>query len=130
MNRNPSPGPDAIEPNTLARRLERVYQTVSRIPPGTVVTYGQLGDLAGLPRSARFVGYALRRTPPGINIPWHRVINAKGMISFPRDSAPYEEQRARLESEGVLFVNARIDLERYGWRHALDAILWGPDDWA
>ena len=113
-------------PNALTQRLERVYQTVSAIPRGTVATYGQVGDLAGLPRSARFVGYALRRTPAGLAIPWHRVINAKGMSSFPRDSEPYLEQRARLESEGVLFVSGRIDLERFGWRHSLDAMLWGP----
>ncbi len=93
-----------------------------------MVTYGQVGDLAGLPRSARFVGYALRRTPSGVEIPWHRVINAAGTISFPRDSVPYLEQRQRLESEGVVFVNGRVDLERYGWRNALDAILWGPPD--
>jgi len=75
------------------------------------------------------VGYALRRTPAGLDIPWHRVVNAKGMISFPRDSEPYLRQRSRLETEGVVFVEGRIDLERFGWRHALDSMLWGPDAW-
>ncbi len=105
--------------------MNLVYDTVRRIPPGSVATYGQVGDLAGLPRSARFVGYALRRTPPAVEIPWHRVINAAGALSFPRDSVPYREQRQRLESEGIVFVNGRIDLDRYGWRHTLDAMLWG-----
>ena len=119
----------ADRPFTRAERIERIYRTVARIPRGTVATYGQVGDLAGLPRSARFVGYALRRTPPGIDIPWHRVINAKGTISFPRDSAPYLRQRSRLEAEGVLFVRGRVDLDRFGWRHALDSMIWGPEEW-
>lgn len=95
---------------------EKIWQTVSRIPPGRVATYGQIARLAGLGKRARMVGYALHRTPDHGDIPWHRVINARGRISFPPDSAQYRRQRDKLTAEDVFFVGERIDLERYRWR--------------
>jgi len=96
------------------------------IPFGSVATYGQIADLAGLGPGARFVGWALRHSGPDVDIPWHRVINARGTISFPVGSEPYAEQRGRLEEEGVAFLNGRIDLRRYRWQPSLDELLWGP----
>jgi methylated-DNA-protein-cysteine methyltransferase-like protein len=64
---------------------------------------------------ARLVGYALHRLPYGIDVPWHRVVNSKGKISFPSGSHSYQEQRSLLEKEGVMFANERIDLVTYGW---------------
>ena len=61
---------------------QQIYQTVQQIPYGKVATYGQIARLAGFPGYARQVGYALHATPAGIEIPWHRVINAKGEISL------------------------------------------------
>jgi methylated-DNA-protein-cysteine methyltransferase-like protein len=66
----------------------------------------------------------MRRTPRGVELPWHRVVNAQGRISLPADSHGYREQKDRLEEEGVVFLDGRIDLERYGYRGALDHILW------
>lgn len=96
-----------------------VYAVVARIPRGKVATYGQVAALAGLPRKARFVGYALSAlADPGV--PWHRVVNARGTIS-PRaegDEAG-DIQRLRLEQEGVVFdEQGRIDLDRFQWRPA------------
>lgn len=99
---------------------EKIWQTVSRIPYGRVATYGQIARLAGLGKRARMVGYALHRTPDNRVIPWHRVINAQGRISFPRDSDQYQRQRERLAAEDIPFVGERIDLERYRWRPGLD----------
>lgn len=66
-------------------------------------------------RNARVVGYALHKTPRGMHIPWHRVINSKGMISFPRHSVQEKTQRKLLEMEGVRFSGTRVDLSRTGW---------------
>jgi methylated-DNA-protein-cysteine methyltransferase-like protein len=59
-----------------------------------------------------------------MSLPWHRVVNAAGRISFPSDSSGYRQQKDRLEREGVVFVKGKIDLERYGYKGALDHLLW------
>lgn len=107
---------------------ERIYSVVDCIPRGSVSTYGWIAERVGFARHARLVGHALRVLPDGRDIPWHRVINAQGRISFPRGSAPYAEQRRRLEEEGVRLVRGRIDLKRFGWRLTLDELLWKPDE--
>lgn len=99
---------------------ERIWQTVSRIPHGRVATYGQIARLAGFGKRARLVGYALHRTPEHFDIPWHRVINARGRISFPAGSAHYREQRDRLRAEDIPFVGGRIDLQQYRWRPGIE----------
>jgi methylated-DNA-protein-cysteine methyltransferase-like protein len=104
----------------------RIWQAVREIPRGRVATYGQIAETAGLPRQARRVGYALHALPRKNDVPWHRVINAQGRISFPPRSRPYQEQRKRLEAEGVVFLRGRIDLERYGRSATLDEMLWKP----
>ena len=101
-----------------------VWQVVQGIPRGHVLTYGEVARLAGKSRWARRVSQAMRRTPRGVELPWHRVVNAQGRISLPADSHGYREQKDRLEEEGVVFLDGRIDLYRYGYRGALDHILW------
>lgn len=114
-------------PRSIAASLSRrIYDVVRDIPRGRVSTYGWVAERAGLPRRARLVGHALSQTPRGLRLPWHRVINAQGRISFPPRSAPAIEQRRRLEAEGVVFLRGRVNLERYGWRLTLDELLWAP----
>lgn len=108
---------------------ERIYSIVAAIPKGSICSYGWVAERAGFPRHARLVGHALRNLPSKRKVPWHRVINAQGRISFPRGSVPYSEQRRRLEEEGVRFIRGRIDLKRFGWRLTLDEVLWNPDKW-
>lgn len=93
-----------------------IWDMVERIPPGRVATYGQIAALVGIPRHARKVGYALHALPEGSEVPWHRVINARGEVS-PRSERGYEHyQRHLLEEEGVAFTAAgKVDLERYRW---------------
>lgn len=112
----PIPTPDPADEAQV-----RIHAVVRRIPPGRVATYGQVAALAGLVRRARLAGQALRQAPP--DLPWHRVINAGGRLSLPADSAAGREQRARLDAEGVVFRNGRIDLSRYRWRPQTDAPL-------
>lgn len=95
----------------------RIYEVVRRIPAGKVATYGQVASLAGLRGHARQVGYALHDLPGGSDVPWHRVINARGEISLRRATGADREQRRRLEAEGVAFSDAGvIDLSCYRWR--------------
>ena len=94
---------------------QRLLQVVEQVPPGLVVTYGQVARMAGRPGAARMVGWALHALPEAAATPWHRVINARGSIS-PREPGSAETQRVLLEEEGVSFdESGRIDLERYGW---------------
>jgi len=96
--------------------FEQVYQVVRCIPPGKVATYGQIARLLGTPHAARTVGWALRATPDDLDVPWHRVINARGTISFRPGSPGQAIQQALLEQEGVAFDRAgRVDLGVYGW---------------
>ena len=92
-----------------------ILLVVSRIPRGRVASYGQIAELAGLPGRARLVGRILSLLPDNSNIPWQRVVNARGGISFARDSDAYRRQRRLLEQEGVLFSGERI-MRQCRWR--------------
>jgi methylated-DNA-protein-cysteine methyltransferase-like protein len=97
-------------------RWRRIYSVVEAIPEGRVATYGQVAALAGLPGHARQVGYALHALPDGTEIPWQRVINARGEVSLRGEGGWAGFQRHLLEEEGVVFDDrGRIDLERYRW---------------
>ena len=96
----------------------KVYKAVKKIPKGKVATYGQIANILGSPRAARAVGYALNALQKNDlqEVPWQRVINAKGEISFKGDTIRANLQRKLLEQEGIVFnVVAQIDLSRYGW---------------
>jgi methylated-DNA-protein-cysteine methyltransferase-like protein len=90
-----------------------ILQQLSSIPKGKICTYGDLAKLAGYPSHARFVGSVLRHLPKDSQLPWHRVINRQGRISFAEDSEAYKLQRSRLEDEGVVFLNGRVKLATY-----------------
>lgn len=105
--------------------VKAVWQVVTGIPRGHVLTYGEVARLAGMSRAARRVSLAMRRAPRSMKLPWHRVINAQGKISFPRDSTGYQRQKELLQQEGVVFLNGKIDLQRFGYQGALDHLLWG-----
>ncbi len=101
-----------------ATSYQEIYAVVSRIPAGRVATYGQVARLAGMPGHARQVGYALSALGDHSGVPWHRVVNARGMIS-PRSGDDSMElvQRLLLEDEGVGFdADGRISLARFQWR--------------
>jgi methylated-DNA-protein-cysteine methyltransferase-like protein len=125
----PARAPRRENVSTSQRWAEQILAAVRSIPKGRVCTYGNVADVAGLPRRARLVGTVLRQSPASRGLPWFRVINASGRISFPVGSEAYQRQRSKLEAEGVDFVGGRIDLQRYGWpeREAqLDELLWKP----
>jgi methylated-DNA-protein-cysteine methyltransferase-like protein len=106
---------------------QKIYAVVRRIPRGRVATYGQVAELAGLSGHARQVGYAMAALPSGTTVPWHRVINAAGMVS--RRRMPGEEltQRQLLEKEGIRFdARGRVALEKVRWRPRTSALNRAP----
>ncbi len=98
-----------------ATARERICLVVDMIPPGKVATYGQIATLAGLPRRARLVGRVLATLPRDSRLPWFRVINAAGRITFPQDSASFERQKRSLQADGVTVNGGRVDLARFRW---------------
>jgi len=110
----------------LQARLARIYETIRDIPAGSVASYGQVAEIAGIPRGARLVGRALRDLPRGHDVPWHRVITASGRIAFARGSRPFEKQKKLLIMEGVAVIAGRIDMREYRWQPDLDELLWKP----
>jgi len=93
---------------------EEVYALVRLVPPGRVTTYGTISQLLGRYRSARLVGWAMRRCPDGL--PAHRVVNSSGVLSGGWAFGHPSVQRALLEDEGILFVGeTRCDLTVHYW---------------
>jgi methylated-DNA-protein-cysteine methyltransferase-like protein len=88
--------------------IQAIWDVVARIPAGTVSTYGDVARAAGLPGRARQTGYALKNTPEGLHLPWHRVVGAGGKIVFPPGSSAFREQARRLRSEGIEVKGGRV----------------------
>ena len=90
-----------------------IYKLVKRIPRGSVITYGGVAKKIRLRGGARVVGYAMAGCPSGTGVPWHRVVGAGGNL---RLSEPLVSlQRRLLESEGVTFIERRVDIEQHLW---------------
>lgn len=118
------PNPDRFNP--------LVWQIVRQIPPGRVSSYGQIASMIPPPPGydplryghvrARWVGTAMRLSV-GSELPWHRVINSQGTISNLPFPGAREEQRHRLETEGVVFNEKdRVDFKVFGWEGP-------PEEW-
>ncbi|QUG43326.1 MGMT family protein [Psychrobacillus sp. INOP01] len=91
---------------------EKVIHIIKSIPPGKVMTYGQIAKVAGSPRGARQVVRVLHTMSSKYNLPWHRVINVKGEIVIADEESAYS-QKAMLEAEGVsFFADGRVDLKK------------------
>ncbi len=101
----------------MASAYDYIYTVVRQIPTGRVATYGQVAELAGLMGKPRVVGYALYRVTDAEDVPWHRVINAKGEVSrSPHRNGTDYLQQSLLEAEGIEFdAFGRVSLERYRW---------------
>lgn len=108
------PSSDQTSPSVEIKTI--ILQVLGNIPEGKVITYGGVATLAGVPRHARYVGNILKKLPNGSKIPWHRVLNGKGEISFPEGSDRWQLQRHKLAQEGVIMVGSKVSLKHYLWR--------------
>lgn len=112
MRSNDSPTPK----NSKAQEhREIIIFTVKQIPAGKVASHGQVAKASGLPGYARFVGNCLKQSTAS-DLPWHRVINAQGKISFAENSEKYKTQQQRLRDEGIEFINNRVAMKKYRWQ--------------
>lgn len=106
-----NPGPHELH--------QRIYDVAKLIPPGRVATYGQVALWAGLPGHARLAGYALFNLPRELHmqVPWQRVINAQGRISYSEARQGHDhQQRELLEAEGVVFSDkGKVSFAQFGW---------------
>lgn len=95
----------------------KVIKMIRSIPEGKVATYGQIAKLAGKPQGSRGVAWILHSCSTAYKLPWHRVINSKGQISFEEGTHNFRQQKRRLEKEGVEFQAAgKLSLKIYQWK--------------
>lgn len=94
---------------------KKVIEIISAIPRGKVATYGQVAALAGNPKGSRGVSWILHSAASVHQLPWQRVINAKGKISFPWGTTMHLRQKTLLKKEGIVVSdNGEIDLNKFG----------------
>ena len=110
----------------LQARMQRIWTTVCDIPAGKVASYGQVAEIAGVPRGARQVGYALKHIPDDLEIPWHRVIRSSGRLAFDDNTRAFKRQVKRLSMEDVPVLKGRVNMKKYRWEPDLDELLWKP----
>jgi methylated-DNA-protein-cysteine methyltransferase-like protein len=97
--------------------FKNILDIVKQIPEGKVATYGQIATMVGM-QNPRLVGFALATLKEGTDIPWFRVINSKGEISFPEQSDGFKIQYSLLQNEGIIFsTKNRINLKQFRWNN-------------
>lgn len=107
---------------------KRMALVCQQIPIGKAATYGQIALLCGKPKNARQVGYALSRGLAGADVPAHRIVNAKGILSGAESFETPVKQKQMLEKEGVEVLWSEegfmVDLKRDGWKNTMEDALW------
>ncbi len=96
---------------------KKVMQFICKIPTGKVATYKQIAQLAGKPHGSRGVAWVLHSCSTTFKLPWHRVLNSQGKISFEKSSHNFREQKRRLQKEGVIFNSeVGLSLMKFQWK--------------
>ena len=106
----------------MSLNAQPVLTILALVPCGKLVSYGQLADLAGLPGKARWVGQVLQRQDT-TQLPWHRVLASDGRLSLAKGSEGWQEQRQRLQAEGIILRGDRVPMAQYRWQPDLAALL-------
>ncbi len=97
--------------------FDKVYEQVKRIPYGKISTYGAIARKIGSPQSARMVGYALNASHGRDDVPAHRVVNRKGLLTGKQHFDGSNLMQQLLESEGVAVKNNQIiDFDKHFWQ--------------
>ena len=103
-----------------------IWQTVSRIASGQVMSYGEVARAAGYPRHARMVSKAMSRSVEPL--PWYRVVRSDRTLAFEPGSDAYNKQQGLLENEGVQFINGKVIAVESDEANDLDKLFWGPTE--
>ena len=103
-----------------------IWEIVSSIPYGQVMSYGEVARAAGYPRHARMVSRAMSRSNKAL--PWHRVVKSDRTLAFPSDSKDYKTQKDHLLSEGAVLLKGKVIPPKKDTAEDLDALIWGPED--
>ncbi|MGZ3710235.1 MAG: MGMT family protein [Bdellovibrionota bacterium] len=103
--------------SNLTDFTKKVIATIKKIPKGKVASYGQIAALAGKPHGSRGVSWILHSSSRAHALPWQRVINSQGKISFPADSDEFLKQKSLLIREGVEFLNHnKVNMKSSQWQ--------------
>ena len=107
-----------------ANFFDRVYEIVKQIPEGKVTSYGAIAKALGLARSARMVGWAMNAAHNLEDVPAHRVVNRKGLLTGKHHFEGTNLMQQLLESEGVKVVdNQIVDFDKHFWEPQINTIL-------
>ena len=93
--------------------MNKIYDYLTTIPKGKVVTYGQIAEYLGNKYLARAVGNILHKNPDGNKYPCYKVVNSKGKLSSAYAFGGIEAQKLRLEADGIMVTDYAVDLEKY-----------------
>lgn len=94
----------------------QVYDYLTRIPRGKVVTYGMIAKHLGNPKMARAIGNILHANPDGVKFPCYKVVNSKGELAERYAFGGKEEQKRLLQNDGICTSDDKVDLEKYLWK--------------
>jgi methylated-DNA-protein-cysteine methyltransferase related protein len=106
-----------MEPNFF----ERVYAVAKKIPYGKVTSYGAIARALGTGRSARMVGWAMNASHNLEDVPAHRVVNRKGLLTGKHHFDGTNLMQQLLESEGIVVIDSQIqNLEKVFWEPEIE----------
>ncbi len=101
----------------ISEFTKKVMEEISSIPKGHVATYKQIAELAGKPQASRGVAWILHSCTTTYKLPWHRVLNSQGKISFEFGTSNFRRQKTLLEQEGVVFTSkGSLSLPQFQWK--------------
>ena len=102
----------------MKKRLNKqeIYDYLTTIPEGKVVTYGQIGEFLGNANLARYVGSVLHENPDGEKFPCYKVVNARGKLSENYAFGGIAGQKSKLEKEGIFVEDNKVNLQVYQWK--------------
>lgn len=105
---------------------QAIWEIVSQISTGRVMSYGEVARAAGYPRHARMVSRAMGRSPS--ELPWHRVVKSDRTLAFAKGSDAYKKQSERLQCDGVKIIKGKVIPVKSDKNKVLDDLLWGPEN--
>lgn len=101
---------------------QAIWEVVSQIPAGRVMSYGEVSKAAGFPRHARMVSRAMSRSTE--KLPWFRVVRSNRTLAFDIDSKAYKKQLDLLKKEGVKLIKGKVIPVQTDIGKNLDELLW------